>query len=281
MKHAGMILLLLLATACNQGDDPEGTTSDTTTAPTVKADWYQPPLGASWQWQLQGEVNIGYNVDLYDIDLFETDTTLITSLHQQGHKVICYFSAGSYEDWRSDKSDFPAATLGNPLDGWPGERWLDIRSSAIRAIMEKRLDLARSKGCDGVEPDNVDGYQNNPGFPLTADDQLGYNKFLAIAAHERGLAIGLKNALDQIPQLEPHFDFSVNEQCHEYDECDTLTPFIRAGKPVFNAEYQQKYITNTGAARDQLCTDSSKRKFSTLVLPLLLDDTFRFDCGAL
>lgn len=42
--------------------------------------------------------------------------------------------------------------------------------------MQARLDLAVQKGCDGVEPDNVDGYQNNSGFPLTAQDQLAYNR---------------------------------------------------------------------------------------------------------
>lgn len=52
-----------------------------------------------------------------------------------------------------------------------------------------RLDVAVYKGCDGVEPDNVDGYTNNTGFILTAEDQLMYNRFLADEAHERGLLI--------------------------------------------------------------------------------------------
>jgi len=45
--------------------------------------------------------------------------------------------------------------------------------------MRSRLDLAKSKGCDAVEPDNMDGYTNSTGFNLTYRDQLKYNIFIA------------------------------------------------------------------------------------------------------
>ena len=43
----------------------------------------------------------------------------------------------------------------------------------------ERLDLAAAKGCDAVDPDNVDGYANPTGFDLTGDDQLAFNRWLA------------------------------------------------------------------------------------------------------
>jgi hypothetical protein len=236
-------------------------------------------LNTNWQWQLQGEVNKDYNVVLYDIDLFDSNASIIDSLQNEGKKVICYFSAGSYEEWRSDANNFPKESLGNNLDGWEDERWLDIRHEAIREIMKERLDLAKEKGCDGVEPDNVDGYSNNTGFDLTSDDQIQYNKFLANEAHQRGLSIGLKNDLDQIEILEQFFDFAVNEQCHEYDECALLQPFVVHSKPVFNVEYADQYVNNTNEARDTLCNDANIENFRTLVLPLLLDDSFRYSCN--
>ena len=245
--------------------------------PVTVGDWYRPAVTTTWQWQLSGPVNTGYDVSMYDIDLFDSSPELITSLKQAGRKVICYFSAGSYENWRSDAGQFPAAVLGNTLDGWAGERWLDIRAAQVRTIMEARLVLAVQKGCDGVEPDNVDGYTNNPGFPLTAQDQLDYNAFVANAAHTRRLSVGLKNDLDQVSSLVDYYDFSVNEQCHEYNECDLLTPFITNGKPVFNAEYASRYV-NDAATRQALCTDSLARSFRTLILPLNLDDAFRLSC---
>ena len=60
---------------------------------------------------------------------------------------------------------------------------------------------------------------------------------LAELAHERGMAIGLKNDLAQIPQLVDLYDFAINEQCAEHSECDALKPFIARNKPVLHIEY--------------------------------------------
>lgn len=239
--------------------------------------WWRPAVDASWQIQLSEEPKTSYDVAVYDLDLYDTPEASLRSLQASGRRVVCYFSAGSYEDWRSDKDRFQASDLGKPLDGWPGERWLDVRSENVRAIMRARLDLAKSKGCDGVDPDNVDGYANDTGLPLSGADQLDYNRFLAREAHQRGLAVGLKNDLDQIPELVSDFDFSVNEQCHEYEECHTLTPFVAAGKPVFNIEYDEELVSSS-KARAALCDDSAELGLQTLILPLELDGSFRHAC---
>ncbi|MEA3363930.1 MAG: endo alpha-1,4 polygalactosaminidase [Thermodesulfobacteriota bacterium] len=282
MKHLSFaILLLFLLASCGSSSSSDNDNNSTGQNPVVPpmstGNWYQPSVLVSWQWQLQGAVNTAYNVDIYDIDLFDSDPALIQQLQQAGKQVICYFSAGSYEEWRSDANQFLANDLGNPLDGWPGERWLDVRSDNVHSIMKSRLDLAVQKGCDGVEPDNMDGYSNNSGFNLTSADQLAYNRLIANEAHARDLSIGLKNDLDQISELVDYYDFAVNEQCFEYQECDLLAPFINAGKAVLNAEYEQKYV-NDANERDTLCVDSISRQFSTLILPLSLDDSFRFSC---
>ena len=227
--------------------------------------WWKPTPGTSWQIQLQGTISTSVNAKVYDVDLFDTPQSTIDALKASGKKVICYFSAGSHEDWRTDAAQFPSAALGNPLDGWPGERWVDTRSTGVRTVMKQRMDLAVTKRCDAVDPDNVDGYTNSPGFPLTAATQLDYNLFLAAEAHARGLAIGLKNDLDQIPQLVGAYDFSINEQCFEYDECDTLAPFIQAGKPVWNIEY------GTQARATAICGQANARNFDSLVKNLSLD----------
>lgn len=246
--------------------------------PPVTGDWWQPQNGLTWQWQLQGTINTGYDAQVYGIDLFDSSVELIESLQQSGHKVVCYFSAGSYEDWREDGDRFTAADLGDPMGDWPGENWLDIRKQNVRDIMTDRLVLAKAKGCDGVEPDNIDGYTNPTGLPLTYADQLDYNRFLAETAHSLDLAIALKNDLSQVMDLVGHFDMAINEQCHKYSECHLLQPFIDAGKPVFNAEYGSKYV-NDPAAREALCASSRLFGMHTLILPLALDDSFRLDCG--
>jgi hypothetical protein len=204
----------------------------------ARAQVWRPQLNTSWQWQLTTPVNENINAQMFDIDLFDNKASVITSLRNQGKKVVCYFSAGSWESWRPDAEKFPAEVRGR-RNGWPGERWLDVRRlDVLGPIMRARLDLAAQKGCDGVEPDNVDGYSNKTGFPLTYRDQLTYNVFLATEAHARGLAIALKNDLEQVNDLHPYFDFAINEQCFQYQECAALLPFIQSGKAVFNVEYE-------------------------------------------
>lgn len=261
----GFLFSLCCISACDQAPQAE----------TKK--WYQPDINTTWQWQLSDSPNLKYDVDLYDLDLIDTPPQAIEALQERGKKVICYFSAGSYEDWRPDAGIFPKEALGKPLDEWEGERWLDVRLEKVRYLMLKRLDLAQQKGCDGVEPDNIDGYSNDSGFPLTAMDQLSYNRFLAQAAHRRGLAIGLKNDVEQVKELVNDFDFAINEQCFEYQECDQLKPFIEQGKPVFNAEYQTKLVNDSEATK-QLCKQANKLQFKTLILPINLDDSLRISC---
>jgi hypothetical protein len=200
---------------------------------------WRPAPHTTWQWQLSGRLDLSVRAQMFDIDLFDTPASVVRRLHARGRRVVCYLSAGSFEDGRPDASSFPQAVLGRPLEGYPDERWLDIRRlDVLGPIMERRLDLCRSKGFDGVEADNVDGYTNSTDFPLTGADQLAYNRFLASAAHARGLSIGLKNDLDQVRALEPSFDWALNEQCFQYDECDRLLPFVRAHKAVFTVEYE-------------------------------------------
>lgn len=211
----------------------------------------------SWQWQLNEKINTKYNVDIYDIDLFDTSKNTIKSLQQKGIKVICYFSAGSYENWRDDAKQFPNVVLGKTLEGWEDEKWLDIsKINLLAPILTNRLDLAVTKGCDGVEPDNVDGYLNENGFTLTYDDQLKFNKWLASEAHKRNLAIGLKNNLDQIPELIGDFDFAINEQCFQYNECEKLLPFIKQDKAVLGVEYE--------IAPEKFCQKANNWRFSWL-----------------
>ncbi len=268
--------LVCLLSAC--GDDrAKSADLPLEVPPVTDGSWYRPNVTSTWQWQLTGALNTSYDVELYDIDLFESDASLIGSLKAEGRKVICYFSAGSSEEFRPDVGNFPDNVMGNALDGWEGERWLDIRSQAVVTVMTRRLDLAQSKGCDGVEPDNVDGFANDTGFDLSSDDQLAYNRFLANEAHRRNLTVGLKNDGDQVTQLLSYFDFNLNEECHAYDECDVLAPFVAAGKPVFNAEYPEDTSGATTLAAS-VCPSAAVAQLRTLILPLDLDDSFRVSC---
>jgi hypothetical protein len=289
----GMVAVIALAVGLGVGltvGRPTGGSSDDSSAPSssatpisgnatnVPASVWKPKSGVSWQLYLQGAVPNTSNegIDVWDIDLYDNSASTIKALQDQGSKVVCYFSAGSYEDWRSDKDDFQPSDLGNDLEGWPGEKWLNINSPNVHKIMEARMDIAVSKGCNAIDPDNVDGYNNDNGLGLTEQDSVNYISFLAQAAHDRNLAIGLKNAGDIIPDVLDVVQFSVNEQCLQYQECDTFRPFIDQDKPVFHVEYPKGDSTNNNLSVatsrfDSICDDSTSKGFSTIIKNMDLD----------
>jgi len=194
-------------------------------------------------------------VQVYDFDMFSVTTDVINHAHSLGRVVVCYIDT-IYEPSRPDSKSFTSDVLGNNVVGWPGQKWVDIRSNVVKNIMANRVQQAYAKGCDAIEWDDVDGYANNPGFSFTGADQITFNTWLANITHAHNMSAGLKNDLDQVSTLVRHFEFAVNEQCKEYNECSKLKPFTDAGKAVFSCEYN-------GSASDE-CPSLNSLKLSTI-----------------
>lgn len=232
-----------------------GSLSWSTTAATAASPWV-PAQGLRWQYQLQNKVKTTLCVvpvirgngscvrpDVYDVDLYAVDgvtpnTVSVAQIHAVGAHAVCYVDAGSWENFRPDSAAFPESVRGLS-NGWPGERWLDIRATGVLLpIMDARVAKCVTAGFDAVEFDNVDGYTNNTGFPLTAADQLTFDTALAAIAHTHGLSVGLKNDLDQLTALQDTFDFAINEQCAQYKECAAYDGWTAAGKAVVEVEYR-------------------------------------------
>ncbi|AEV81254.1 hypothetical protein ACWT_0242 [Actinoplanes sp. SE50] len=252
-----LLTTLLLLTACRPGV-PAATVRPGATEVTSQPDaqrWVPAP-GVTWQWQLTVPVDPTVNATVYDIDGFLNGADLVSDLHRRGRRVVCYVEVGSAEEFRPDYLDWPRELLGRP-NGWPGERWLDIRDPArLRPVLAAQFDMCRAKGFDAIEPDLMDGYANDTGFPASAADQLRFNRFVARLAHDRGLSVALKNDVEQAAELVGDFDFTVNEECAAFAECSRLTPFIRAGKAVLHAEYD--------LAPAEYCAESHRLRLSSL-----------------
>lgn len=74
-------------------------------------------------------------MQVYDVDLFDTTTAQIAEYKKQGKKVVCYFSAGSFEDWRNDAANFNKACYCNKgneckMDGW--DEYVSLHDLQIR-----------------------------------------------------------------------------------------------------------------------------------------------------
>src|SRR5262245_10438468 len=232
---------------------------------------WKPTVGTTWQWQLDKPLDASVDAAVYDVDAFETRERQVEHLHGLGRRVVCYVNAGAWERFRADKEKFPASLLGRALDGWPGERWLDIRKLRVLApIMKARIAKCARKGFDAVEPDDVDGYQNRSGFPLSGSDQLRYNRWFANQAHKVGLSVALKNDLGQVKALVPSFDFAIVEECFQYRECNRAVPFVEAGKAVLETEYK--------LPRSEFCAKAESLGFSAMRKRLSLGP-WRRACG--
>ncbi len=261
-----LLMICVLAAGCGNSSGGSVAPAGTSQSGASSGTWI-PALKTSWQWQLTSTVNQSPDVQMYDIDLFDNDAGVVTSLHDRGRRVVCYISAGSWEDWRPDAGSFPDSVLGKDYEGWPGERWLDIRRIDLLApIMRARLDQCKAKGFDAIEPDNIDAYTNDTGFPLSYQDQLAYNIRLANEAHARGLSIALKNDPDQVADLLPYFDWALTEDCFAEGWCDRLLPFIEAGKAVFAAEY-----TDMGMSLDRFCSQANAMNINAILKHRNLD----------
>lgn len=192
------------------------------------------------------------DVQMVELD-HDTAPGILQAVKARGAKLVCYINAGAWESYRSDKDRFPPEVLGDGYDGYPEERWLDIRAiDKLAPIMRARLDQCVAKGFDAVDPDNINGYSNETGFPINSADQLAYNRWLMKEAHARGLAIALKNAPEFAEQLSAEgYDMAVTESCFADGFCEQFSAFIAAGKPVFDLEYLDE-----GMALDDFCDDA-------------------------
>lgn len=207
-------------------------------APASAASIWHPRKGATWQWQLSGTVNLNYTASVYDLDVDSTSAALVRKIHAMGRRAICYVDVGTWESYRADAAKFPASVLGKVVDGWPDERWLDIRQrSIIEPLIAKRLDVCKRKGFDAVEPDWLDAYDQDTGFPITRADSVAFDRWVAKAAHARGLGVAQKNAPGLTTWLHPYFDFAITEDCAYYRECTAYRVYLNAGRAVLDAEY--------------------------------------------
>lgn len=237
--------------------------------------WALPPPGTPWQIELDGGVPSDPGARIVTVD-YEVSAASVAELHEGGAYVICYVSVGTVEDYRDDAGSFPDRVVGTTLPDWPDERYLDIRDlETLGPLWAARLDTCAAKGFDAVDPDNIDSFENDSGFPLTRDDAVAMMMWLADAAHERGLGIGQKNTPSLTPELVGILDFAVTEQCLTQGWCGDMAPYVEAGKPVLAIEYVEE-----GATLEALCLPAEATGLSLLVSTLdLVGDGARCPAG--
>lgn len=203
--------------------------------------YYTPQIGDSFEWRLDSiglnEVS-QYNCKIVDIDAFSATKELVHAFHSKGIKVIAYVSVGTFEIYRSDSNLLPKEVVGNIYPAWPDERFLDLKQlEKLKPFITSRFDMIKSKGFDGIEPDNIDIYGEETDFNLTLDDTRIFCEWIIEEAHKRGLCIGQKNTEELVPLLNKKFDWALTENVFHQNIQNDYSSYISLGKPVFSAEY--------------------------------------------
>lgn len=225
-----------------------------------------PLPSAVWDWQLSEAIVVPENIKVFGADPDNVTNKQILALNAQGIYTICYVSVGTLENWRSDvnmfydKNIFKRSVVGKRYGDWPDEFFLDIRNPNLLFIMQKRFLDCALKGFQAIEPDNMDVYQNASGFDITATQSINYIKQLISAAHAVNLEIGQKNVPELTDQLVGMMDFVITESCFQDNWCEDVLPYIAAGKPVFDAEYDDREIDFKAA-----CAFAKKHKISMIL----------------
>ncbi|KAJ4131946.1 hypothetical protein NW768_006146 [Fusarium equiseti] len=222
--------------------------------------------GVEWEIVLHQPIKHDSAADLipttakvWDVDMAHArdHPEMIPLLKSAGKFVICYFNAGAVQSWDEDRDQFPETVVGHSLAyPYDSEEWyLDIRDPTVVKLQKARLDVAARIGCDAVDPDNVDAWQQDEedptGFKLKPSDYTKYLKALAKYAHSiktkggNSLLVGQKNAPEIAGDLVSTLDFAVLESCRgttDPDEenwpfCEDFQIYVDAGKPVLQIEY--------------------------------------------
>jgi len=231
--------------------------------------WWQPKVGEAKNWdiQLSAPIDVSAPRVMYDLDLWAlvpsptmldygdglpvmvpagTLAGTITQLHARTPStiVICHVETGALEMNRPDAGKFLPAALGSAVPDLDMARFLDISATGRAtwaSIMWKRFDLARSIGCDGIEPSHNDvGAYLDPLLPISPEDTYSWYDEIATQGHNRQLSTGMKDSDyvgGAVDEGAPTFDWMMNERCGETETCDVVRPFIDLQKPVFAIDY--------------------------------------------
>jgi hypothetical protein len=218
----------------------------------------------TWQAKRTGAVDIDEDAQLFYLDAELQDPADLATLHAEGRRYLCYLSAGSLEEFRDDAQEFPQQVIGEPLNRFPEERWLDVRAPVVRELMARRIEALARAGCDGVPPSSLSVHAADSGFALTVDDTLDYARWVAERIHAAGMSAGLTAPAALTSELWPTFDFGLAIACLEGTRCAEFAVFEQAGKPVLHVELGDE------DSAIQICNDAQPLGF----LPLVTSPSF-------
>lgn len=246
----GRLAGVLLATAVIAG----------CTAPVASAGVRLPPTTGAFDYQLGG------TADTPGLAVVARDAT---ATPMPGAYNVCYVNGFQTQPGEGQRwlREHPSAVLrdgGEPVTDpdWPDEYVLDPSSAPQRAVILGVLGPVVSRcadqGFDSVEIDNFDTFTRFDGVDRAGALELA--RAYARIAHDRGLAIGQKNAAESTEsgRHDVGFDFAVAEECATYDECGRYRTVY--GDHVLQIEY----VDDLPSPFDAVCASPERAPLTIL-----------------
>lgn len=212
--------------------------------------YWRPKQDTTYYHQRTGAIKMDEQVEIYSVPLFTPQDTIDTL--KKTHKVSCQFPVGT---WKQGQPTIAEDLLGNEVDG---ARFLDLSKKGVRDYVEAFIDKASRVGCDGFEPLQLDVFSKDNGFNLTLEAQLSFSKWLSTQVHDRGMFIGLVDAVDE-EGLVSLFDYGLLVDCFSQDTCSLSKPLLDQRKPVF--------VVETSLDTDQFCEEANAKGIYAIKTP--------------
>jgi|GEM_PF-5474166 len=270
-----LFIILIFFTSCGNSrsnipvqNNPEPSSKQ---APVKKSkNYYIPEPMSSFSIVLGDNIPQNFDARVIDLDAFSTTKEQIATLHEKGKKVFAYISVGSWEPYRPDSSDFPKEIIGNIYPGWEDEKFFNIKAlDTLLPLMQKRFDMVKEKGFDGIEADNIDIYTadtdgaDGTGFHITLADTRAYISALIKEAHDRNLSIGQKNAPELIETYGDLFDWALLEDPFFEKYASVFQTYTQNNKAVFSLSYTDN--TSKETFLSQVCEEAKLLKFTAIL----------------
>lgn len=168
-----------------------------------------------------------------------------------------------------------------------GEYWLDQSTTSATGwqkawgpIIWARMDLAKKIGCDGIEGDQNNAYDNDTVFPASQAISLRLFREVYYQLHTRGLTAISKNGIEltnqqvtnptDIAYCTPGLciaDGFLNEECGIFVECNNFDTVSANGFWVGQAEYADDTEGQIRATKATICPAANSAKRMAFIKP--------------
>ena len=209
---------------------------------------------------------INFNSKVIDLDVLDTQKEIITKLKSEWKTVIWYINVWAIENYRDDYNDFPKNVVWKTYPGWEDEKFLDVRNyEKFQKLLLNRLDIAKEKWFDGIEPDNMDTYDtfSETWFKIYQWDMEKYLIWLNSEVNKRWMFLIQKNAPELSKRMEKYFDWALLEWAFYNSFSEKFSNYIKSWKTVFNVEYKDN--TTKKEFLEKICPKSKEIWFTSIL----------------